>query len=663
MASIVPNRGRLISNLNGLTTGESNDLIVIQDVSADETKKITITNLADSLLDKFTNVKLTGSLFVPFDGVLTCTGNAKFGNNYNNPVLSVTYVPSLGELFNVNTSYGTLTSVNGWTIEGNSTFDKNITVDGTINGDLIGSLTGSSIGDVYATDGTSKILENGTNGTDATFKGNVLAEDGTVILENGTVGTDAAFLGTCFGTSSYADETLSASYSLTSSYAIKYDILCVNADTASLADTASFAHSSSYLVYSPAISNGTASYAQRAAQADIAATAISTGITQTASYLLQDNDVVSPTALGMWDGTRMYQSSINSIQYPYVNTGTFTNYIDISSSLNQVVTPKQGFRIFGQDFADFWLVNTRRLQNKGIGTGKTHPNMDAVFLDATNNGAFGLKTFTGSYHVAYTGSYTTIGSGSGGCRAANAVDSQGGGYNGIVPMLKQTRNSLYFWPSPNLYSVCRDGAVGIGVAQPNNPTGSFDKYLRAKLQIEMFSGSNEGNWAHGGNPQVEHRSTAFMVRYLSGSNYPTNGQYKNQGVTCAISASGDAYFAGDVLVGGVFGSYSMSTVTIADSDPNGSYFATHNRPADIIPSQVRAVLVCVDSDQGWAVGDEVSVEAFSQSGNNNRFTTWADSDYAGVSWQRTSNWMVVQRGGGSTANIDESKWKIKIYYG
>jgi hypothetical protein len=44
---------------------------------------------------------------------------------------------------------------------------------GNVTGNVTGNTTGNLTGDVFASNGTSKILENGTNGTDATFTGSV----------------------------------------------------------------------------------------------------------------------------------------------------------------------------------------------------------------------------------------------------------------------------------------------------------------------------------------------------------------------------------------------------------------------------------------------------------------------------------------------------------
>ena len=46
----------------------------------------------------------------------------------------------------------------------------------TVSADLTGDVTGNLIGDVYASDGTSLVLDSGTNGTDATFTGDITGD-------------------------------------------------------------------------------------------------------------------------------------------------------------------------------------------------------------------------------------------------------------------------------------------------------------------------------------------------------------------------------------------------------------------------------------------------------------------------------------------------------
>ena len=124
----------------------------------------------------------------------------------------------------------------------------NLSLPGTITADIVGNLNG----DVLATDGT-KVLENGTDGTDATFTGDVTGDvtgnvtgdvtsvgtstfvtitatnatltgalngdiyssDGTIVLENGTTGVGGEVADAHFhGTSSWADFAVTAAYAL-----------------------------------------------------------------------------------------------------------------------------------------------------------------------------------------------------------------------------------------------------------------------------------------------------------------------------------------------------------------------------------------------------------------------------------------------------------------
>lgn len=83
-----------------------------------------------------------------------------------------------------------------FTIDGSG----NVSAALTVTGAEATSLTGDVTGDVKSENGLVKILENGTDGTDATFRGDILSNDGLVtILDSGTDGTDAAFTGDVTG--------------------------------------------------------------------------------------------------------------------------------------------------------------------------------------------------------------------------------------------------------------------------------------------------------------------------------------------------------------------------------------------------------------------------------------------------------------------------------
>jgi len=95
--------------------------------------------------------------------------------------------------------FTTITGDTGGDITGftNITGDTGGTISGftNITGDFGGILTGFSIvgdltGDVYAADGIAKVLENGTDGSDATFTGNVTGNiDNTTLTLGGTSAT------------------------------------------------------------------------------------------------------------------------------------------------------------------------------------------------------------------------------------------------------------------------------------------------------------------------------------------------------------------------------------------------------------------------------------------------------------------------------------------
>jgi hypothetical protein len=84
------------------------------------------------------------------------------------------------------------------------------TGEATFNGGLNGTLTGDLVGDVYSTDGTSKVLESGTDGTNATFTGDVTGDligdiknsDLTTIFDSGSDASLATYYGTLINSNS-----------------------------------------------------------------------------------------------------------------------------------------------------------------------------------------------------------------------------------------------------------------------------------------------------------------------------------------------------------------------------------------------------------------------------------------------------------------------------
>lgn len=66
---------------------------------------------------------------------------------------------------------------------------------GNVTGNVTGNLTGNLTGDIYTADG-KRVLDNGTNYANPVFIGDIYASDTTsLVLNNGTNGTDATFSG------------------------------------------------------------------------------------------------------------------------------------------------------------------------------------------------------------------------------------------------------------------------------------------------------------------------------------------------------------------------------------------------------------------------------------------------------------------------------------
>jgi cytoskeletal protein CcmA (bactofilin family) len=87
--------------------------------------------------------------------------------------------------------------------------NNDVTIAGAVTstGGFIGPIAGNVTGALYASDGTSQVLDPGTDGTDATFtgdvtgdvQGNILNADSSVILASGTDASPALYVGNVIG--------------------------------------------------------------------------------------------------------------------------------------------------------------------------------------------------------------------------------------------------------------------------------------------------------------------------------------------------------------------------------------------------------------------------------------------------------------------------------
>jgi hypothetical protein len=236
------------------------------------------------------------------------------------------------------------------------------------------------------------------------------------------------------------------------------------------------------------------------------------GTTTTSSYLLQTNQN-STKGVGFFDGTRL--KSANGLLFDNNTNGVKSLSISSSLSSNYLNIASRGGTNFSQ--AGISLFN--------LNSSEAFPNRDGWNIYSNKSGSLTFTMPIGSYEISSSG-----------------VISRAAANEAIIYGMVQRRNGFYFWPYMANNTPARDGAIGIGVHPPNEPTGSFSKYLRAKLQINMFSGSGEGPWS----PQatVENRSTAILVNYGSGS--------ANTGMTPTfyVSASGKTYIGGPLQING-----------------------------------------------------------------------------------------------------------------
>jgi hypothetical protein len=238
------------------------------------------------------------------------------------------------------------------------------------------------------------------------------------------------------------------------------------------------------------------------------------GTSTTASFLAQTAQNIT-RQVAYYDGTGLksatglfFDNNLGGLKLLSLSSSVSRNFITIGS------------RGAGTGINSF---NQAGIQFTNFNDNKIYPNIDQWSLFNSVSGSLTFAAPIGSYQF----SSSTI-----------VAKSSASEVYGMV----QVRNGFYFWPYMASVATARDGAIGIGVQPPTEPTGSFNKYLRAKLQINMYSGSGEGPWTP--SATVEHRSTAILVNYGSGS--------ANTGLTTNfyVSASGNTYMRGNLQVGG-----------------------------------------------------------------------------------------------------------------
>lgn len=528
--AVLTNRGILISALEEYESPTSNDLLVIQDITKNKTKKITLTNLATGLFASadgsvnFKNVKnkFTGSFYVPSDtgggtpATLTSYGRTKLGLGPTGiPALDVYYNASLGpqayiktNIFNINTNSSDITvtyelgiSAADVLIAGRTQFADSLTASYGRIDSLIANVTGNVFGNLY---------------------GDVYSSTANKVLENSAnLAKDAQF----YGTSSYATKTKSSSYAKVADLTYTCVSHTTDADTATSASyalQASHANTSSYLDYTGA-NNGTASFAQRAALALIANNVIN--VPSTSSYSLKSKDVETLDAANSSLGTVAYFDGtkyVGTKDFTRISNGTgLSNYqfLTLSSSryLNALVISSRGYSTYGNQAA----ISFYNLNNS-----KSYPNISGYTIGSYYSGSLmfiaplGSAEFSSSTRVAVgsaTETYTLVG----------------------------RRSGYYFWPYMSDNTPSREGSIGIGVQPPG--LADTNPYLLGKLHLRCFSSSK----AHVGKVTGQTLTgTVKLPEYAIYVDYGSSSYNPLFSVGASGSNAGDVYASGDVQIAG-----------------------------------------------------------------------------------------------------------------
>jgi len=245
------------------------------------------------------------------------------------------------------------------------------------------------------------------------------------------------------------------------------------------------------------------------------------GTASTASFFKQTTQNKT-NGVGYFDGNGLI--SATGLVYNPNDVGYETLSLSSSNSFHFIKVASKGSGTGATSY------NQAGIQFTNINNNKIYPNIDQWSLFGAMSGSLTFLAPVGSYQFS---SSVVI---------AKSVTSE-------VYAMVQRRNGFYFWPYMSSNPSSRDGAIGIGVQPPAEPTGSFNKYLRAKLHIQMFSGSGTGPWSP--NATVEHRSTAILVTYGSGS--VSSGVNTN----FYVSASGNTYARGWISSSANYYSYGL----------------------------------------------------------------------------------------------------------
>lgn len=539
--AVLTNRGRLISSLAeyDINTYSPSDLLVIQDLSANVTEKITVANLSNVLLQSAVNTQLnfgdidnkfTGSFFVPednslgFPGTLTVLGRSRLGKyNSTTPIVDIN---SDTQEVDITCANFVLSQVGGpgtgIVLNGNTSIAAQLEVDSDI---LVGGNIDASLGSVLAAGFVGKL----TGPVTGSIRGDVYSNTGVKVLENGSGGVNTSFF---YGTASRADSVKSASHALVADTTLT----CVSSVTSasyalssSYTDIAELSNTSSYLDYTIGVNNGTASYAVIAASALTLINPPTSAVSSSYSINSSTTDEVAGDATGTGVGTFniafFSQSKVasNNGFFRITNGAGLGNYqqIRISSSRynNGIVIASRGYSSNNQSYTAYYNLNS----SKNLAD---YPNVSGYTVGSFNSGSLIFAAPLGSFEFS---SSTRV-----------AVGSSTETY-GFV----SRRSGYYFWPYMGSNTPSRDGSIGIGVQAPNS--ADTTSALLGKFHVRCFSSSK----AHVGKVTGQALTgTVKLPEYAIYVDYGSSSYSPIFSVGASGSNAGDVYVGGDITVAG-----------------------------------------------------------------------------------------------------------------
>ena len=155
------------------------------------------------------------------------------------------------------------------------------------------------------------------------------------------------------------------------------------------------------------------------------------------------------------------------------------------------------------------------------------------------------------------------------------------------------------------------------------------------------------------------KASRWYAMVYDGTNFEVVGI--SQLTTSDITPGTDAQFLRTRNVSGTLTTVWESSIyeSTATAFPGATTQLSWNHGFTVVPKFFRVVAVCTATEAGYAVGDEVPVEALYATGGSQSCTTWASS--VSVGFNSTSAVQITNKTTGVAAALTTAKWNLKAY--